>query len=70
MKSSKIFYIALALAGAVLASSIMVYVSPKNSFLSFMGWIIFFIAIQAPLLFSRSSRQYNCSNWFRKAIRK
>jgi hypothetical protein len=60
--------VAIVLAGAILASAVMVKFTPNASWLAFIGWAIFFVALQAPFLFIQSS-QNTCMAWlvrFRK----
>jgi len=68
-KTGRMFItVAIVLAGAVLASALMLKFTPNDSWLAFTGWIIFFVAIQAPFLFIQSS-QDSCMAWlarFRK----
>ena len=60
--------LAIVLAGALLASAVMVKFTPDASWLAFVGWTIFFVALQAPFLFIQSA-QNSCMAWlvrFRK----
>lgn len=60
--------VAIVLAGAALASALILKFTPNESWLAFIGWIIFFVAIQVPFLFIQSS-QDGCMAWlarFRK----
>jgi hypothetical protein len=59
----------IVLAGALLASAIMVKLSPNSSWLAFIGWAIFFVALQLPWLLVTPSAQSSCTAWlarFRK----
>jgi hypothetical protein len=59
---------AIVLAGALLASAVMVRFTPNASWLAFTGWTIFFVALQGPFLFIQSA-QSTCMAWlvrFRK----
>ena len=68
-KTSRILImLAIVLAGALLASAVMVKFTPDASWLAFVGWTIFFVALQAPFLFIQSA-QNSCMAWlvrFRK----
>ena len=58
----------IVLASALFASALMNKVSPNGSWLAFVGWALFFAALQLPWLFS-SSAQNSCTAWlarFRK----
>lgn len=60
--------VAVILAGAMAASAVMVKFTPDASWLAFIGWTVFFVAIQAPFLFLESV-QNSCMAWlvrFRK----
>jgi hypothetical protein len=66
--SRTLITVAIVLAGAMLASALMLKFTPNDSWLAFIGWIIFFVAIQSPFLFIRSARD-GCTAWlarFRK----
>ena len=59
----------IVLAGALLASALMVKLSPNSSWLAFVGWAIFFAALQLPWLLVTPSAQSSCTAWlarFRK----
>jgi hypothetical protein len=59
----------IVLAGALLASAIMLKLSPNSSWLAFVGWAIFFVALQLPWLLVTPSAQSSCTAWlarFRK----
>ena len=59
----------IVLAGALLASAIMLKVSPNSSWLAFAGWAVFFAALQLPWLWVTPSAQSSCTAWlarFRK----
>lgn len=64
-----LFTLAIVLAGAVLASAIMLKFTPNDSWLAFIGWVIFFVAIQTPFLFTRSS-QANCMAWLTRFLKR
>ena len=60
---------AIVLAGALFASALMLKLSPNSSWLAFVGWAIFFVALQLPWLLVRPSAQGACTAWlarFRK----
>jgi hypothetical protein len=66
--SRTLIIIAIVSAGALLASAVMVKFTPNASWLAFVGWTIFFVALQAPFLFLESA-QNTCMAWlvrFRK----
>ena len=55
--------------GAFLASAVMLKLSPNSSWLAFVGWSIFFVALQLPWLLTTSSTENSCTAWlarFRK----
>jgi len=59
----------IVLAGALLASAVMLKLSPNSSWLAFVGWAIFFAALQLPWLLVTPSAQSSCTAWlarFRK----
>ncbi len=60
--SQTLITIAIVLAGAMLASALMVKFTPNASWLAFIGWTIFFVALQAPFLFIQSA-QNSCMAW-------
>ena len=60
--------IAIVLAGSLMASALMVKFTPNASWLVFIGWTLFFVALQAPFVFIQSA-QNTCMAWlvrFRK----
>jgi hypothetical protein len=60
---------AIVLAGALFASALMLKLSPNSSWLAFVGWAIFFVALQLPWLLVTPSAQSECTAWlarFRK----
>lgn len=60
---------AIVLVGALFASALMFKLSPNSSWLAFMGWAIFFAALQLPWLLVTPSAQSSCTAWlarFRK----
>ena len=59
----------IVLAGALLASAVMLKLSPNSSWLAFVGWAIFFAGLQLPWLLVTPSAQSSCTAWvarFRK----
>jgi hypothetical protein len=59
----------IVMAGALLASVVMIKLSPNSSWLAFVGWAIFFAALQLPWLLVTPSAQSTCTAWlarFRK----
>jgi hypothetical protein len=59
----------IVMAGALFASAIMLKLSPNSSWLAFVGWAIFFVALQLPWLLVTPSAQSSCTAWlarFRK----
>ncbi len=67
-KTDRTITIAIVLACATLACALMLKFTPNDSWMALVGWIIFFVAMQAPFLFIKSS-QYSCTAWldrFRK----
>ena len=60
--SRLIIALAIVLVGVMLASALMLKFTPNGSWLAFIGWIVFFLAIQIPLLFVRST-QGGCMAW-------
>ncbi len=54
---------ALALTGAVLASALMLKFTANGSWLAFIGWVIFFVAIQSPMFIGAPSSQGSCAAW-------
>jgi hypothetical protein len=60
---------AIVLAGALFAAALMLKLSPNSSWLAYVGWAIFFVALQLPWLFVPPSAQGSCTAWlarFRK----
>ena len=61
----------IVLTGALLASALMLKLSPNSSWLAFVGWVIFFAALQLPWLWVTPSTQSSCTAWlarFRKGV--
>jgi hypothetical protein len=54
---------AIVLAGALFASALMLQLSPNSSWLAYLGWAIFFVALQLPWLFVTPSAQSSCTAW-------
>ena len=62
----------IVLAGALMASALMLKLSPHSSWPAFVGWAIFFAALQLPWLWVNASAQTSCTAWlarFRKETR-
>jgi hypothetical protein len=60
--------IVIVLTGALLASAVMLKFTPNASWMAFIGWTFFFVALQAPFVFIQSA-QNTCMAWlarFRK----
>jgi hypothetical protein len=60
---------AIVLAGALFASALMLKLSPNSSWLAFLGWAMFFAALQLPWLLVTPAAQSSCTAWlarFRK----
>jgi hypothetical protein len=67
--SRTLITLAIILAGALMASALMLKLSPNSSWLAFVGWAIFFAALQLPWLLVTPSAQSSCTAWlarFRK----
>lgn len=62
--------VAIVLAGAMLASALMLKLSPNSSWLAFVGWIIFFAALQLPMFMVTQSSQGSCTGWVTRFLRK
>jgi hypothetical protein len=54
---------AIVLAGALFASALMLKLSPNSSWLAFVGWAIFFAALQLPWLLVSPAGQNRCTAW-------
>jgi ABC-type uncharacterized transport system permease subunit len=50
---------AIVLAGALFASALMLQLSPNSSWLAYLGWAIFFVALQLPWV--TPSAQSSCT---------
>jgi len=57
------------LAGAVFASALMLKVGSNDSWLAFAGWVIFFAAIQSPLLLGTQGSLRSCTAWLSRPRR-
>jgi inner membrane protein involved in colicin E2 resistance len=66
MKRTKIMSVLVAIGGAILSAIVLVLLTPNSSFLEFLGWVVFFIAIQAPFFISTKTGYYGCGKWFSK----
>lgn len=51
------------LASALFASALMFKFSPNSSWLAFVGWTIFFVALQLPWFWITPSAQSSCTAW-------
>lgn len=65
----KIALTVLALTSAAAASGIMIWATPKQSVLAFVGWMIFFLAIQSPVFLSLTANK-NCADWLIRFVGK
>lgn len=61
---------AFALAGALLASALMLMFTPNHSWLAFVGWVIFFLALQSPLFLASRASQESCTAWLSRLRRR
>ena len=59
--SRKLITFAIGLAGALFASALILKLSPDSSWLAFVGWAMFFAALQLPGLFATPSTQSSCT---------
>jgi len=66
MKLSKVIRILIAIAGVSLAAIITVLLTPNTSFVAFLGWIIFIVALQASFFATTRSDYYDWRKWFSK----
>jgi hypothetical protein len=62
--------VGMSLAGALLASALMIKVTPNDSWAAFAGWVIFFAALQSPLFMFRQSSWLSCAAWLTRLVRK
>lgn len=69
-KTSKILYIALILAGVLIASSIMMAVTPQQSILAFIGWVFFFAAITFPTFILAGNTNADCTARLQRIFKK
>jgi hypothetical protein len=69
-KTSKIWYFALVLAGVLIASSIMMAVTPQQSILAFIGWAIFFAAVIFPTFILAGNSNADCTAWLQRIFKK
>lgn len=51
------------MAGAMAASAVLIRVTPNASWLAFVGWGVFFVAIQLPIIMATQSPQWSCAAW-------
>ena len=65
-----VFTGAIVLAGAIVASALMVKFSPESGWLKFVAWMLFFVSIQTPVfLLGNKQSAGDCTAWlsrFRK----
>lgn len=69
-RGRRLFVLALALAGALLASTAMLMFTTVQSWLAFVGWMVFFLALQSPFFFSSPGSRENCTAWLPRLRRK
>ncbi len=55
--------VALASAAALLASALMLKFTPNDSWAAFVGWTIFFLAIQSPMFLAAQTSRGSCTAW-------
>jgi len=60
---------AFVLAASLLASAIMIKFTPNASWLAFVGWTIFFLAVQSPIFLLLQNSQPNCTAWLTRLWR-
>ena len=65
-----IILLSVVLAAAILASMLMSYFTPNDSWLSFIGWVVFFLAIQSPFYLLPENSRLNCTAWISRLGRK
>ncbi len=61
--SQMLITVGIILAGAMLASALMLQFSSNDSWLAFVGWVIFFVAIQSPMIMVTQSSGGSCTAW-------
>jgi len=67
--SRKIITFAIVLAGALFASALMLKLSPNSSWLAYVGWAMFFAALQLPWLLVTPSAQSSCTAWLARFLK-
>ncbi len=70
MKNRKLVILSIVLAGALLASAIMQKFTPNQSWMAFVGWVIFFLAIQLPWILATQKNYDNCTALFNRLRKK
>ena len=68
--SQNILTIAFIFAGALLASALMLKVTPNDSWMAFAGWVIFYLSIQMPLFLYTQKSQESCTAWLSRLMKK
>jgi hypothetical protein len=61
---------ALILAGSVLAALLVKKLTPNVSWAAFVGWVIFFFAVQSPFLLASEESQRSCTAWLSRRRRR
>jgi len=67
--SRKIITFAIVLASALFASALMLKLSPNSSWLAYVGWAMFFAALQLPWLLVTPSVQSSCTAWLARFLK-
>jgi hypothetical protein len=58
-----------ALAASLLASAIMIKLTPNDSWMAFVGWTIFFLAVQSPIFLLPQNSSSDCTAWLTRLWR-
>lgn len=59
----RLFVVACVVAGAVAGSALMFVLTPGASWVAFVGWAVFFVAVQTPFLLSAQNSLASCAGW-------
>ena len=65
----RIISVVFILAATLLASALMITFTLNDSWLAFVGWTIFFLAIQSPIFLLSQNWQVNCTTWLTRLWR-
>ena len=66
MKKAHFINLLIMIITGLVSSAVIKVLTPGASWLAFFGWTVFFVAVQTPFIFTRTSYT-DCLSWFTRS---